>query len=86
MLTTAVFELGQLFYHAADTGNVPTRSALALISLSRQNEDNCFQKSELPRNTILNMRSGRKVCKKWWDGFWMQTITQIPIKTYSSLF
>ena len=32
------------------------------------------------------MRSGRRVCKKWWDGFWMQTITQIPTKTYFSLF
>jgi len=31
--------------------------------------------------TILNIRSGRKVCKKWSDGFWTQTITQIPTKT-----
>jgi len=23
----------------------------------------------------------RKVCKKWWDGFWTQTITQIPTET-----
>jgi len=27
------------------------------------------------------MRSGRKVCKMWWDGFWMETITQISTKT-----
>jgi len=33
------------------------------------------------RNTILNMYSGRRVCKKWWDGVWIQTITQIPTKT-----
>ena len=26
------------------------------------------------------MRSGRKVYKKWWDGFRMHTITQIPAK------
>jgi len=30
------------------------RSAHALISLSRQNTDNCFRWSELSRNTILN--------------------------------
>ena len=64
----------------------PMRSAHALISHSRKNKDNCFWQSELSRNTILNMRSGRKVCKKWWDGFWMQTITQIPTKTLLSLF
>jgi len=51
-------------------------SALALISLSRQNKNNCFRYRELSRNTILNMRSGRKVCKKWRDGFCTQTITQ----------
>jgi len=49
--------------------------------LIRQNKDNCFEYSELSRNTILNMRSGRKVCKEWWDGSGMQTITQIPTKT-----
>jgi len=27
-----------------------------------------------------SMCSGRKVCKKWRDGFWMQTIIQIPPK------
>jgi len=32
------------------------------------------------------MCSGRKVCKKWWDGFWMQKTTQIPNKTYLQLF
>jgi len=26
------------------------------------------------------MRSGRKVCKMWWDGFWMETKTQISTK------
>ena len=26
------------------------------------------------------MHSGRKVCKMWWDGSWMQTKTQIPTK------
>jgi len=39
------------------------RSALALISLCRQNKDNCFGYNELQRNTMLNMRSGRNVCK-----------------------
>ena len=32
----------------------------ALISHSRQNKDNCFGWSQLSRNTISNMRSGRK--------------------------
>ena len=62
------------------------RSALALISLSRQNKYNCFGSSELSRNTILNMRIGRKVCKNWWDGFWTQTMTQILTKTQLLLF
>jgi len=26
----------------------------------------------------LKMRCGWKVCKKWWDGSWMQAITQKP--------
>jgi len=56
-------------------------SAHSLISHCRQNKDNCLGQSELPRNTIFNMRTGRKVCKKWWDGSWMQTITQISTKT-----
>jgi len=38
MLTTAVFEFVQQFYHAKEIGNV----ADALISHSRQNKDNCF--------------------------------------------
>jgi len=32
------------------------------------------------------MRSGRKVCKKWSDGFWTRTIIQIPTKTLLLLF
>jgi len=44
MLTSAVFELVQQFYHATETGNVATGSAHALISNSRQNKDNCFDK------------------------------------------
>ena len=43
-------------------------------------------KRELSRNTTLNMRSGWKVCKKWWDGFWTQTIIQNPTKIYLLLF
>jgi len=35
--------------------------------------------SEVSRSTIY-MRSARKVCRKWWDGFWTQTITEIPTK------
>jgi len=42
MLTTAVFELVQQFYHATEIGNEANVAALALISHSRQNEDNCF--------------------------------------------
>jgi len=42
MLTTAVFELLQQFYHATEIVNVANGSALAQISLSRQNKDNCF--------------------------------------------
>jgi len=53
----------------------------ALINHSRQNKGNCFGYSELSRNAISNMRSGRKVCKKWWVGFWKQTIIQILTKT-----
>jgi len=56
-------------------------ATFALISYSRQNKDNCFGYSELSRNTILNMRGGWKVWKTWWDGFWMQTIIQVPTKT-----
>ena len=63
VLTTAVFELVQQFYHATEIDNVANGSALALISLSWQNKCNCFGWSELSRNTILKMRSGRKVCK-----------------------
>jgi len=40
--TTAAFELVQQFYHAAVVGNVSMRSALALLSHSRQNKDKCF--------------------------------------------
>ena len=32
------------------------------------------------------MRSGGKVCKKWWVGSWIQTINQIPTKTLLFLF
>ena len=32
------------------------------------------------------MRSGRNVCKRWRDGFWTQTITQIPTETYCGPF
>jgi len=42
VLTTAVFELVQHFYHATDIGNVANGSELALISHSRQNKCNCF--------------------------------------------
>jgi len=56
-------------------------SAHALINHSRQNKDNCLGSSELSRNTIFSMRSGRKVCKTWWEGSWMQTTIQIPTKT-----
>jgi len=34
-------------------------------ALGEHYKDNGFGKSELSRNTILNMRSGRKVCKMW---------------------
>ena len=34
----------------------PMRSALALISLTRQNKDDCFRSSELLRNTILSLK------------------------------
>jgi len=42
MLKTADFELVQQFYHATELVMQPMRSALALISLSRQNKDYCF--------------------------------------------
>ena len=55
MLKKAVFELVQLFYNATKISNVANAvSALALISFTRQNKDNCFGKSELSRNTILH--------------------------------
>jgi len=59
-------------------GLTPTPLAYAL---GRQYKDNCFGLSELSRNTTLNMRNGRKVSKMWSNGFWTQTITQIPTKT-----
>jgi len=39
MLTTAVFELAQQFYHDTETGDV-ANGISALISLRRQNKDN----------------------------------------------
>jgi len=42
MLTTASFELVQQFYLASEIGNVASGSALALISLRRQNDYNGF--------------------------------------------
>jgi len=60
-------------------GLIPT-TTLA-YALGRQYKDNGFGYSELSRNTTLNMRSGRKVRKMWWDGFWMEIITQISTKT-----
>jgi len=46
LLTTAVFERVQQFYHATEIGNVlqklATGSALTLINLCRQNKCNCF--------------------------------------------
>jgi len=65
MLTTAVFEVVIQFYHATEIGNVANGSAHELISHSRQNKDYCFGLSGVSRNTIINMRSGRKVCKVW---------------------
>jgi len=38
MLTTAVSEFVQQFYHATETGNVANA-----VSNSRQNKDNCFE-------------------------------------------
>ena len=42
--TTAVFEPVQQFYHATEIGNVANAvsTALALLSHSRKNKDNCF--------------------------------------------
>jgi len=37
-----VFELVEQFCHATEIANVTMWSALALISFSRQNKDNCF--------------------------------------------
>ena len=71
MSKTAVFELVQRFYHATEIDNVVNAVSacndlmIILISLSGQNIDNCFGVNEISRNTILNVRSGRKVCKKW---------------------
>jgi len=42
VLTTAVFELVQQIHHPTEIANVANGSALALISLSRQNKCNCF--------------------------------------------
>jgi len=81
MLATAVCELVKHFIMLQKLVMMPLWPALALISLSRQNKGNYFGKSELSRNKLLNMRSGRKVCKKWCDGFWTQTITQILTET-----
>jgi len=43
MLTTAVFELVQQFYHATEIGNAANAVRVALINISRQNKDNCFR-------------------------------------------
>ena len=55
-----------------------TPSTTLACALGRQCKDNGFGQSELSRNTICG---GRKVCKMRWDGFWMETITQISTKT-----
>jgi len=39
------------------------RSEHALISLSRQNKDNCFRSSELSRNTVLNAQWKKRLQK-----------------------
>ena len=51
---TQRYQCGQRLRYPA----IPMRSALALLSHSRQNDDNCFGLTKLLQNTILNMRSG----------------------------
>ena len=55
MLTTAVFELVRQLYHAAEFGNVRWSAVADRIKA-------LFWLNEQSRNTILNMRSGQKVC------------------------
>ena len=75
-----LFTGNKLFVTCQTKGGLTPPTTLAYV-LGRQYKDNGFGQSELSRNTTLNMRSGRKVYKMWWDGFWMETITQISTKT-----
>jgi len=42
MLTTAVFEFMQQFYHVTEIGNVANTVSACTDQPSRQNKDNCF--------------------------------------------
>jgi len=42
MLTTAVFELVQQFYHAAEFGNLANAVSTCAAQTSKQNKGNCF--------------------------------------------
>ena len=65
------FELVQLFYHATEIGNV-----VNAVSACGEQPIVVWDIMNYCGTQISKTRSGRKVCKKWWDGSWMQTITQ----------
>ena len=58
MLTTALFELVQLFYHATEIGNVANA-----VSACAEQPINVWDIVNYCRAQILKMRSGRKVCE-----------------------
>ena len=74
--TTVIFELVQQFYHAAETGNAASGQRERWSAIAKEIKTSVLDKVTY-RETILNMRNERKICKEWWDGSWMQTITQI---------
>jgi len=59
MLTTAVYELVQLFYNATEIGNVANA-----VSACAEQLIIVWDIVNYRGTQILKMRSGRKVCKK----------------------
>ena len=83
MLTTDVFEFVQQFFHATEIGRPNAANAVSVWSAIADKINAIFRiKWTIAEHNRKHVEpSRRKVCKKWWDGFCTQTITQIPTET-----
>ena len=85
MLTTDVFELLQQFYYATEIGRPNAANAVSACPDQPQQtkEMQLFRiKWTIAEHNRKHVEPSRwKVCKKWWDGFCTQAITQIPTET-----